>query len=138
VRGIGVDEVALGESHHAALYAQQAANVEVLAGLRLDRFVRGYDQQNQINPSGTREHVADKFFVAGDIHKAEAHASEIEKSKPQIDCDAAPLLFCQAVRMSACQRFDQSGLAVVDVPGGSDNDALFGRIHKRSSPQLSV
>ena len=44
----------------------------------------------------------------------------------EVDGDAAALLFFQAVGVDAGQRFDQRGLAVVDVAGGADDDVLHG------------
>ena len=49
--------------------AQQFTNVKVLAGLRLDRFISGHHQKNQINPADTRQHVFDKALVARNINK---------------------------------------------------------------------
>ena len=44
-------------------------------------------------------------------------------AKPEIDRDAARLFFLQAIRIGAGQRFDERALAVIDVPGGADDDA---------------
>ena len=44
--------------------------------------------------------------------------------EPQVDGDAAALFFFQAVGVDAGERFDQGGLAVVDVAGGADDDVL--------------
>ncbi len=48
----------------------------------------------------------------------------MQMREAQIDGDAAALLFLQAVGVDAGERFDQRGLAVIDVAGGADNDVL--------------
>ena len=42
----------------------------------------------------------------------------------QVDGDAAPLLFLQAVRVDARERLHQRGLAVIDMAGRADDDML--------------
>ena len=49
---------------------------------------------------------------------------QIEIGKADIDGDAAPLLFFQAIGVDAGERAHQGALAVVDVPGGADDDSL--------------
>ena len=53
-------------------------------------------------------------------------AGRFEVGKADVDGDAAPLLFFEAIGIDAGERFDQRGLAVVDVPGGADDDGLHG------------
>jgi hypothetical protein len=42
--------------------------------------------------------------------------------KSDIDGDSASLLFIQAIGVNAGQRFYQRGLAMIDVPGGANDD----------------
>src|SRR5581483_7963148 len=42
----GVDQVGLRQDDNSMLDSEQTANIEVLAGLRLDPFVGGDDEQN--------------------------------------------------------------------------------------------
>ncbi len=134
---VGIDQIALGQRHNAALDAQQAADLEVLARLRLDGFVRGNDQQQHVDSRRARQHVANKPLVPRHIHKAEAHAMLFEESKPQIDGDAAALLFFEPVGMRSGERLDERRLAVVDMPGRADDDAFrCRRLHCRSHGDL--
>src|ERR1700756_4215304 len=62
--------------------------------------------------------------MARHIHKTEAHAIFLPESETQINCDATALFFGQTIGVRARQRLDQRGLAVVNVPGGANDDAL--------------
>jgi hypothetical protein len=70
--------------------------------------------------------------VARHIDKPETQSIFFEESKTQIDRDAAPFLFFQAVGMCSGQRLDQRGFSVIDMPGSSNNDAFQGVIHSRA------
>src|ERR1700730_13531389 len=96
----------------------------MLASLRLDRFIGGNDEEDQINSTHSGEHVANKFFVTGNIDKTESHAFEIQKSKPQVNRDPAALFFFQSVRVGAGESLDQRGLAMIDVSCRTDNYML--------------
>jgi hypothetical protein len=48
----------------------------------------------------------------------------LQVRETDVDGDAAPFLFFQAIRVDARERFDESGLAVIDVPGRADDDIL--------------
>ena len=69
----------------------------MLAGLRLDRFVGGDDEEDEIEAGGSGEHVADEAFVAGDVDEAEADAVLFEECEAEIDGDAAALFFGEAI-----------------------------------------
>ena len=99
----------------------------MLARLRLDGFVGGDHEQQNVNSRGASQHVTHKALVSRHVHKAEAHAMLFEEGKPQVNGDTAALLFFEAVGMRAGQRFDQCGFPVVDVSGGADNHTLGGR-----------
>src|SRR5207245_7671029 len=60
------------------------------------------------------------------------------ESKPQVDRYAAPLFLGQPVGVRAGQRFDQCGLAVVDVPGRADNHAFRGGRHVRKRAKTCI
>ena len=49
-------------------------------------------------------------------------ASSAQVGEADVDGDAAFLLLFEAVRIDPGQRLDERGLAVIDVPGGSDDD----------------
>ena len=63
----GVDEVALRQDDEAAGEAQEAEDLQVLAGLRHDRVVGGDDEQRQVEAGRAGEHVADEPLVAGHV-----------------------------------------------------------------------
>ena len=101
----------------------------MFASLRLDAFIGGYDQQHQVDAAHARQHVAHEALVAGDVDEAYANAAavgggEFEVSETDIDRNAAPLFFFQAVGINAGQRFDERGFSVIDMPGGADDDGF--------------
>ena len=120
--------VALGEGDQPARDAQQAADVEVLAGLGHDRLVGGHHQQHGVDPVRARQHVADEPLVAGNVDERSHEAvAQIEVGEAQVDRDAALLLLLQPVRIDAGERPHQRALAVVDVPGGADDQRPHAR-----------
>ena len=122
---VGIHQIGLGERDDAARNAQQAADIEVLAGLRLDGFVGGDHEQHQVDAADAGQHVLDEALVAGNVDEAQAQGGrELQVGEAEVDGDAAALLFFQAVGVDAGERFDQRGLAVVDVAGGADDDVL--------------
>ena len=67
----------------------------------------------------------------GDIDEAEtqrvaAGRGKFEVREADVDGDAAALFFFEPVGIDAGQGFDQRGLAVIDVPGGADDDGFHG------------
>jgi len=62
--------------------------------------------------------------MPGHIHESKSHAVLFQKSEAEITRNAAPLFLFKPVGVCACQRLDQRGFAVVDVPGGADNYAF--------------
>ncbi len=135
---LGINQVGFREHGDAALHREHAANIEVLAGLGLDGFVGRNHQQHQIDAADSRQHVAHKALVAGNVHETHANwlalrAGEIEVGEADVDGDAAPLLLFQAIRVGAGKRAHQGALAVVNVARGADDDGL----HRNSVPNLS-
>jgi hypothetical protein len=88
----------------------------MFARLRLDAFVRCYDEHHQVDSAYACEHIADEPLVAGHVHEADLHASEVHERESQIDRDPATLLLFEPVRMRPGQRLHQRRFAVVDVP----------------------
>src|SRR5437870_12581170 len=96
----------------------------MLASLRLDAFVGGDDQQNNVYSTDAGEHVADETFMSRDIDEAEADRSAARVLKfhvreADVDSDSAALLFFQPVCVNASESFDQRGLTMVDMTGGA-------------------
>ena len=63
---------------------------------------------------------------------------EFEVSKTDIDRNAAPLFFFEAVGINAGQRFDERGFSVIDMSGGADDDGLHLRQYRRMRGGHSV
>ena len=123
---VGIHQIGFRNRDNSARNSQQPANVKVLARLRLDRFVRRDHQQHQIDPADARQHVPHKSLVPRHIHQPQPSLPELQKRESQVNRDAAPFFFFQAVGVRAGERLDQRGFAVVDVSSGADNDVLDG------------
>ena len=120
--GVVVGEVAHGQGDDAGAQAEQAQDLEVFAGLGLDRFLGGDDQDGQVDAGGPGEHVLDEALVSGHVDDAEAVGGQVEAGEADVDGDAARLLLGQAVAIDAGERLDERGLAVVDVAGGAEDE----------------
>ncbi len=84
---------------------EQVDDLQVLAGLRHDAFVRGYDQEHHIDPVRAREHVTDEARVPWNVHDADlAPSREPHVGKTEIDRHAAPFFLSQPVRVDPRQR----------------------------------
>ena len=119
-----VGQVGLGEGHDAAVEAQQVDDLQMLDRLRLDAFRRRHDQQRGIDAGGAGQHVVHEALVARHVDEAELPAvAQVAVGVAEIDGDAARLLFLQAIGVDAGQRFDQRGLAVIDMACGADDHA---------------
>ncbi len=90
---VGIDQIGLGERDDAVADTQQAADVEMLAGLGLDGFVGGDDQQNQVDAGDPREHVLDETLMTGNVDESET--AEVGEAK--VDGDAAAFFFFQPI-----------------------------------------
>jgi len=128
------DGVNLGDHGKAAADSEQAADGEMLFGLRLDTFFCGDGEENGIDAACACEHIADKELVSGNIDEADSQRGvvgrvRVEGGESQIDGDAAPLLFGQAVGVHAGESVHERRLAVVDVTSCSDDDRFDRRVH---------
>ena len=120
-----VDLVALVQGHEPVPDGEEAADVQVLPGLRHDPFVRGDHQHQDIHPGGPGDHRPDEFLVAGDVDDPrKGPGGEREVREPQLDRDPPLLLLLEAVGVDSRQGPDERALAVVDVARGSDDDPL--------------
>ena len=116
-----LDQVAAAERHHGGLDAQQAADLEMLPGLRHHRLVRGDHQQHHIEPAGPGEHVADEPLVPGHIHEGVAHAPGLEVGEAEVHGDPPRLLLLEPIRIGSGEGANQRALPVVYVAGGADH-----------------
>jgi hypothetical protein len=94
--------------------------------LRLDTFVGRDNKHDCGNAASSREHVADEEAVTGNINKADAERGSVrrgkfERSKTQVNRNAAAFLFGKAIRINAREGANQRRLAVVNVTSGPDN-----------------
>jgi hypothetical protein len=100
----------------------------VLARLRHYRFIGGHHKHHKVKTVRTRKHVLDEALVTRNVNKAELKVPDDEIRKPDVDGYAALFFFFEAIGVDAGERFDQRGLAMVDVPGGSDDDVLHEKL----------
>ena len=122
-----VGHVALGEHHQPPRDREQAADLEVLAGLRHDRLVGRDHQHHGVDAVGPGQHVPDEPLVAGDVDEGGHGArAQVHVGEAQVDGDPPLLLLLQAVGVGAGEGPHQRALAVVDVPGGADDQGAHG------------
>ncbi len=97
----------------------------MLAGLRLDGFIGGDDEQHHVDAAHAGQHVLDEALVAGDVHEAKADGGrQLQVGKAQVDGDAAALLFLQAVGVDSGERLHQRRLAMIDMTGRAYDDVF--------------
>src|SRR6185295_18696827 len=126
------DEIDLGERDQAVRDAEQRADREMLARLRLDPLVRRHDQEHGADPAEPGEGVVQEALVAGHVDESDLQVALAQVGEAEIDRDAARLLLRPAVAIDAGERPDERGLAVVDVPGGPHHEAAHQRVARTS------
>ena len=100
VERVFVDHVGFGDHGDAARNGEQPADFEVLARLRLDGFVGGDDEQDEVDAAHAGEHVADEALVAGDVDEAEA---DFSAGRVKLRC-AKPMSMVMPRRFSSSRR----------------------------------
>src|SRR6266851_5725423 len=129
-----VGQVRLRDQEDAALDAKQMQDVEMLLALRHHAVVGCDREQYEVHPMRAGKHVADEPLMARDVDHARARpVPEREIREPEVDRDAALLLFLETVGILAGERLDQRGLAMVDMAGGADNRMGDLRSHRSTS-----
>ena len=106
----------------------------MLPGLRHHSLIGRHHHQDQVHTSGAREHVANEALVARDVHHAHPKAfpgSEVCES--ELDRDAAGLLLLQAIGIHTGQQLHERSFAVIDMAGGTEDQALLGHSSKPAS-----
>ena len=118
-------EIALGERDDAALDAEQLADREVLARLRHHALVGGDDEQHEVDARRARHHRAHERFVPGHVDHAESRTPRGSSSGAKPSSIVMPRAFSSGRRsaVDAGQRAHERGLAVIDVPGGAEDEA---------------
>jgi hypothetical protein len=130
-RAHGID---FGNSGQASTNAEQIADSEMFFGLRLDSLFSGDDQQDSVDSTGSRKHVADEKRVSGHVDKTDSQRSFIrgdciQRRETKVDGDAAPFFFRQAIRVNAGKCTDQRRLAMIDMAGCSNDDGSDWHTH---------
>ena len=129
--GRGVDEVALRPGDDPRRHVEEREDGEVLARLRHDGVVGGDGEEDEIHALRAGHHRPDELLVAGHVDEREDDAVPRRVGEAEVDGDAALLLLGETVGIGAGQGFHQRALAVVDVPGGADENART--VHARYS-----
>ena len=122
---LGVNQIRLRDGDQAMLHAQQLQDLEMLARLRRQAFVGGDDEHRRIEVRGACHHRPHQALVAGDVDEDDLAVLILISShedKAEFDGDPPALLLGQRVGVNAGQGLDESGLAVVDMPGRADDD----------------
>ena len=93
--------------------------MKMLFGLGHDTIISGDHEECNMNSGDACYHIADKFFVSGDIYNCNGL---IQVCKPQIDGHSPRFFFSEAIRIRAGEGLDQGRLPVVNMTGCTDND----------------
>ena len=96
----------------------------MFATLRHGAVVCGHDQQCELHGRDAGDHVVNEALVAGHVDKSQHRSVALLVGEAEIDRESATLFFRQAIRIDAGQRFDQTRLAVIDVPREGDDHGM--------------
>ena len=118
---LGIGNVALGKDDEPAVQVEEAADVEVFAGLRHHGLVCRNNQHHEVDPTGARQHVLDEALVARDVDERQGRPCDLEVRESQIDGDAALALFFQAIGIGPSQRANERTLPMIDVSRRADD-----------------
>lgn len=94
----------------------------MFAGLGHDAVVGGDDEDHAVNARGAGDHGLDEVLVAGDVDDANLQVCDCAGGKTQFDGHAAFLFLLEEVGVAAGKQLDQGGLAVIDVPRGTQSN----------------
>ena len=113
---LGPDEVGLRQGDETAFDAEQIDDRQMLERLRLDPVIGGDCEQGEINPACARHHGVHKALMARHVDETD-HSPALDRqiSEAEIDGDASRLFLLQPIAVDPGQRFDQCGLAMVDM-----------------------
>src|SRR5208337_548098 len=88
-------------------------------------FIRSYYHQEDINAACTGQHVFNQAFVARHIDNSDGEPIRvIETGKSQVDGDSALFLLFEPVGIDASQGLYKRTFAVIDMAGGTEDDAF--------------
>ena len=81
------------------------------------------DEQREIDRPNTGNHVPDEILVPGHVdERSDDVVGEDLMGEAEVDRDPALLLLLEPVGIGSGQGPDERALAVVDVPGGPDDE----------------
>ena len=121
------EQVGLGDGHDAVAHPQQVEDLNVLHGLGADPVVGGDHEEARVALAGADQHVADEPVVARDVDEVDLRpVGERQPGVADVDRHAARPLLGEAVGVDPRERAQERRLAVVDVPGGAEDDAHRG------------
>ena len=122
IRAYRVD---LGDDGDAARDAEQVEDREMLARLRHDAVIGRHHKDDEVDAGGAGEHGAHQLLVARHVDETERAAIGVTLvGETEIDGDAALLFLGQPIGVDSRQRFDERGLAVVDMACGGDDHGV--------------
>jgi hypothetical protein len=121
-KGFGIDQIAFGYRYNALADTEKTANVEMLPGLRHYAIIRRDNENDNVDTARPGEHILDETLMARHVDKSEMYVSNTELGKTEIYRNAAPLFLGKPIGVCPGQRFYQRSLAVIDMPGGADDN----------------
>ncbi len=119
---VGRREIGFRHDRKAASDAKQIEDRQMLQRLRLDPVIGRDHEQSEINSARARQHSVHEALMTGHIDEAKNGAGHDRQiGEAEIDGHTPRLFLLQPVAVDSGQRFDQGGLAMVDVTCGSDD-----------------
>ncbi len=113
----------LGDDDNALLDPEQTADLKMFPGLRHDPFIGGDNKGHQVHAHNPGDHVLDKLLMTGDIDNPQTMAAgEVKIGKAQLNRDAALFLFLEPVGFNTGQGPDQTGLAMINMACGAEDN----------------
>ena len=104
-----VYKVAFGKGYYAVAHIEQLKDGQMLFRLRHHAIVGCNAQKGDVHARCAGNHLADEFFVSGNIYESNACApGQFELRKAQFDGDAAFLFFFQSVGVNTRHCLDQA------------------------------
>ncbi len=112
----------------------------MLSRLRHRTIVSRNHEQGCVDASSPSQHVADEPFVTGNIDDMNPVSGRRDQlGEPEIDRHLPKLLFRQPVRIGTRQRAHQRRLAMIDMPGGTnDKRARHGSSAKEMAERRAI
>ena len=131
---VGIHQIGFRNGDDSPRDSQQTANIEMLARLRLDRFVRRHYQQHQVDSAHPASMLRTNRSCPGTSTNPSRAPARSRNANPRSMRNSAAFFFFQAVGICAGQRLNQRGFSVVNVPGRADDDVFEG-FHRKSEYQ---